>query len=54
MLDVLSTRIQEVYAKWDSRTDVIRDTEDNVQRLSLDGLLKIIYILIYFFLNYKL
>ncbi|XP_074108146.1 glycerol-3-phosphate acyltransferase mino isoform X1 [Cotesia typhae] len=38
MLDVLSTRIQEVYAKWDSRTDVIRDTEDNVQRLSLDGL----------------
>ncbi|XP_057339821.1 glycerol-3-phosphate acyltransferase 1, mitochondrial isoform X1 [Microplitis mediator] len=38
MLDVLSTRIQEVYAKWESRTDVIRDTEDNGQRLSLDGL----------------
>ncbi|XP_043268130.1 glycerol-3-phosphate acyltransferase 1, mitochondrial isoform X2 [Venturia canescens] len=38
MVDVLSTRLQEVYAKWESRTDVIRTTESSTPRLSLDGL----------------
>ncbi|XP_034949912.1 glycerol-3-phosphate acyltransferase 1, mitochondrial isoform X2 [Chelonus insularis] len=38
MVDVLSTRLQEVYANWESRTDVIREQEDNPTRLSLDGL----------------
>uniref|UniRef100_A0A0C9RZT5 Gpam_0 protein n=2 Tax=Fopius arisanus TaxID=64838 RepID=A0A0C9RZT5_9HYME len=38
MVDVLSTRLQEVYAKWEARTDVQRDTDDSLSRLSLDGL----------------
>lgn len=37
MVDVLSTRLQEVYAKWESRTDVTRNPEPNTPRLSLDG-----------------
>lgn len=37
MVDVLSTRLQEVYARWEARTDVIRDADDSTPRLSLDG-----------------
>ncbi|XP_015112910.1 glycerol-3-phosphate acyltransferase 1, mitochondrial isoform X3 [Diachasma alloeum] len=38
MVDVLSTRLQEVYAKWEARTDVPRETDESFSRLSLDGL----------------
>ncbi|XP_011341391.1 glycerol-3-phosphate acyltransferase 1, mitochondrial isoform X2 [Ooceraea biroi] len=38
MVDVLSTRLQEVYAKWESRTQVIRNAEPTTTRFSLDGL----------------
>ncbi|XP_012537391.1 glycerol-3-phosphate acyltransferase 1, mitochondrial isoform X2 [Monomorium pharaonis] len=37
MVDVLSTRLQEVYAKWETRTEVTRNTEPTT-RFSLDGL----------------
>lgn len=35
MVDILSTRLQEVYAKWESRTEVIRNTESNTTRFSI-------------------
>ncbi|KAK0165007.1 hypothetical protein PV328_003565 [Microctonus aethiopoides] len=38
MVDVVSTRLQEVYAKWEARTNVDRNGDDNTPRLSLDGL----------------
>ncbi|XP_011159717.1 glycerol-3-phosphate acyltransferase 1, mitochondrial isoform X2 [Solenopsis invicta] len=37
MVDVLSTRLQEVYAKWETRTEVTRNAEPTT-RFSLDGL----------------
>lgn len=37
MVDILSTRLQEVYAKWESRTEVIRNTESNTTRFSIRG-----------------
>ncbi|XP_020281615.1 glycerol-3-phosphate acyltransferase 1, mitochondrial isoform X2 [Pseudomyrmex gracilis] len=39
MVDVLSTRLQELYAKWDSetRTDMTRNAEPTATRYSLDG-----------------
>lgn len=37
MVDVVSTRLQEVYAKWEARTNVDRNGDDNTPRLSLDG-----------------
>ncbi|XP_063988733.1 glycerol-3-phosphate acyltransferase 1, mitochondrial isoform X2 [Diachasmimorpha longicaudata] len=41
MVDVLSTRLQEVYAKWETRTDVPREAEESFSRLSLDGLRRV-------------
>ncbi|XP_011863958.1 PREDICTED: glycerol-3-phosphate acyltransferase 1, mitochondrial isoform X2 [Vollenhovia emeryi] len=38
MVDVLSTRLQEVYAKWETRTAVTRDAEPTTTRFSLEGL----------------
>ncbi|XP_012153369.1 glycerol-3-phosphate acyltransferase mino isoform X3 [Megachile rotundata] len=38
MVDVLSTRLQEVYAKWETRTEVTRNPESSTTRLSLDEL----------------
>ncbi|XP_071625554.1 glycerol-3-phosphate acyltransferase 1, mitochondrial isoform X6 [Temnothorax longispinosus] len=38
MVDVLSTRLQEVYAKWETRTEVTRNAEPTTTRFSLDGL----------------
>lgn len=39
MVDVLSTRLQEVYAKWESRTEMATtNTLDATPRLSFDGL----------------
>lgn len=37
MVDVMSTRLHEVYAKWESRTEVPRNLESNTPRLSLGG-----------------
>ncbi|KAL0110828.1 hypothetical protein PUN28_014047 [Cardiocondyla obscurior] len=37
MVDVLSTRLQEVYAKWETRAEVTRNAEP-ASRFSLDGL----------------
>lgn len=37
MVDVLSTRLQEVYAKWETRTEVTRNAEPTTTRFSLDG-----------------
>lgn len=37
MVDVLSTRLQEVYAKWETRTEVTRNEEPTTTRFSLDG-----------------
>jgi len=37
MVDVLSTRLQEVYAKWETRTEVTRNAEPTSTRFSLDG-----------------
>ncbi|KAL6262598.1 hypothetical protein P5V15_005392 [Pogonomyrmex californicus] len=38
MVDVLSTRLQEVYAKWETRTEVRRNAEPTTTRFSLDEL----------------
>ncbi|KYN23327.1 PREDICTED: glycerol-3-phosphate acyltransferase 1, mitochondrial isoform X2 [Trachymyrmex cornetzi] len=38
MVDVLSTRLQEVYAKWETRTQVTRNAEPTTTPFSLDGL----------------
>ncbi|XP_029045930.1 glycerol-3-phosphate acyltransferase 1, mitochondrial isoform X1 [Osmia bicornis bicornis] len=38
MVDILSTRLQEVYAKWETRTEVRRNTESSTTRFSLDEL----------------
>ncbi|XP_018313534.1 glycerol-3-phosphate acyltransferase 1, mitochondrial isoform X1 [Mycetomoellerius zeteki] len=38
MVDVLSTRLQEIYAKWETRTQVTRNAEPTTTRFSLDGL----------------
>ncbi|XP_012220470.1 glycerol-3-phosphate acyltransferase 1, mitochondrial isoform X2 [Linepithema humile] len=38
MVDVLSTRLQEVYAKWETRTEVTRNVEPATTRYSLDDL----------------
>lgn len=35
MVDVLSTRLQEVYAKWESRTEVKRNSEPSTNRYSV-------------------
>jgi len=37
MVDVLSTRLQEVYAKWETRTEVMRNAQPPTTRFSLDG-----------------
>ncbi|XP_043469028.1 glycerol-3-phosphate acyltransferase 1, mitochondrial isoform X1 [Leptopilina heterotoma] len=38
MVDVMSTRLHEVYAKWERRTEVPRNLDSNAPRLSLGGL----------------
>lgn len=38
MVDILSTRLQEVYAKWETRTEVPRNSESATTRLSLEEL----------------
>ncbi|XP_011140839.1 glycerol-3-phosphate acyltransferase 1, mitochondrial isoform X2 [Harpegnathos saltator] len=38
MVDVLSTRLQEVYAKWETRTEMIRNANPTTAQFSLDGL----------------
>ncbi|XP_076382724.1 glycerol-3-phosphate acyltransferase mino isoform X1 [Megalopta genalis] len=38
MVDVLSTRLQEVYAKWESRTEVKRNSESSTNRYSVGEL----------------
>ncbi|KAH0947161.1 hypothetical protein HN011_010481, partial [Eciton burchellii] len=38
MVDVLSTRLQEVYAKWETRTEVMRNVQPPTTRFSLDDL----------------
>ncbi|XP_076240613.1 glycerol-3-phosphate acyltransferase mino isoform X2 [Calliopsis andreniformis] len=38
MVDILSTRLQEVYAKWETRTEVSRNSESVTTRLSLEEL----------------
>ncbi|XP_066581402.1 glycerol-3-phosphate acyltransferase 1, mitochondrial isoform X2 [Prorops nasuta] len=41
MVDVLSTRLQEVYAKWEARTDIPRDQESSSTRFTIDGLRRV-------------
>ncbi|XP_015585337.1 glycerol-3-phosphate acyltransferase 1, mitochondrial isoform X2 [Cephus cinctus] len=41
MVEVFSTRLQEVYAKWETRTDVTRNSEPAASRFSLDGLRRV-------------
>ncbi|CAL7938466.1 unnamed protein product [Xylocopa violacea] len=36
MVDVLSTRLQEVYAKWETRTKIRRNPESNTTRFSIE------------------
>ncbi|CAK9807765.1 Glycerol-3-phosphate acyltransferase 1, mitochondrial [Anthophora quadrimaculata] len=38
MVDILSTRLQEVYAKWETRTEVTRNPETNTTRFSIEEL----------------
>ncbi|XP_043265956.1 glycerol-3-phosphate acyltransferase 1, mitochondrial isoform X1 [Colletes gigas] len=38
MVDIVSTRLQEVYAKWETRTAVNRNPESNTTRFSLEEL----------------
>ncbi|XP_076164883.1 glycerol-3-phosphate acyltransferase mino isoform X2 [Ptiloglossa arizonensis] len=38
MVDVLSTRLQEVYAKWEAKTEVKRNPESDAARFSLEEL----------------
>ncbi|XP_032686586.1 glycerol-3-phosphate acyltransferase 1, mitochondrial isoform X2 [Odontomachus brunneus] len=38
MVDVLSTRLQEVYAKWESKAEITRNAKPTTTRFSLDGL----------------
>lgn len=37
MLDVVSMRLQEVYAKWEAKTEITRNEGSNSNRFSLDG-----------------
>lgn len=37
MVDILSTRLQEVYAKWEARAEVSRNPESNTARFSISG-----------------
>lgn len=37
MVDILSTRLQEVYAKWETRTAVMRNPESSTTRLLIEG-----------------
>lgn len=37
MIDIVSTRFQEVYAKWNRRTEIKRNPESNTVRFSIKG-----------------
>lgn len=44
MVDVLSTRLQEVYAKWESRTEVKRNLEPSSNLYSMGGKVSVLVV----------